>query len=328
VRPWSNGPDQSTNPPRLALKSCKPSETASGLCRVVISTNPIAGTTSSAARVDRLVEHLEDRRLIPEVFTDLCAAVERAREWFNRGELRALVGVGGDGTASELVRRTPPGLPVALLPAGNQNLLAHHLGIGPDPAQLCQAIVEGRQRRIDAAAAGGKGFLLMIGCGFDAEVVWRVHRGRRGHAGNWAYVKPILQTLRSYDWPTMRLSWQGPDGRSGSLSGATAFVFNLPRYGGGLGLAPWAIDNDGLLDLCVFARGGIGQAGRYLAHVLLGRHQRVQDVTTLRATRVRIEADRPVRYQLDGDPGGWLPVDVEVLPGRATMIVPPGQGPA
>ena len=39
-------------------------------------------------------------------------------------------------------------------------------------------------------------------------------------------------------------------------------------------------------------------------------------------TRVRIESDEPVAYQLDGDPGGMLPLDVEVVPHRLTLVVP------
>ena len=35
-----------------------------------------------------------------------------------------------------------------------------------------------------------------------------------------------------------------------------------------------------------------------------------------------IRADEEVAYQLDGDPGGMLPVEIEVLPGRVTLIVP------
>lgn len=301
----------------------KPGGSAAQLRRVVISANPIAGTRSCAQRVDALVQHLANHGLLPEVFTELPAAVDRAIGWFEKGELRALVGVGGDGTAAELVRRTPPGLPVALLPAGNQNLLARHLGIGRKPAALCAAIMAGTTRHLDAGAAGGRAFLLMLSCGFDAEVVWQVHCRRRGHAGNWAYAKESLRTIRRYDWPAIRLTWQHPDGRSGSLAGGWAFVFNVPRYGGGFRVGPWAIDDDGLLDLCLFARRGHWQALRYVAHVLLRRHERLEDVTTLRASRVRLESDQPVRYQLDGDPGGWLPVDVEVLPGRATVVVPP-----
>jgi diacylglycerol kinase (ATP) len=37
---------------------------------------------------------------------------------------------------------------------------------------------------------------------------------------------------------------------------------------------------------------------------------------------VRIESDVPVPYQLDGDPGGYLPLEIEVLPNRLTLIVP------
>ncbi len=42
----------------------------------------------------------------------------------------------------------------------------------------------------------------------------------------------------------------------------------------------------------------------------------------LRADKVRFTSDEKVAYQLDGDPGGVLPVEVEVLPKRLTLLVP------
>jgi len=36
---------------------------------------------------------------------------------------------------------------------------------------------------------------------------------------------------------------------------------------------------------------------------------------------VRIESDESVDYQLDGDPGGQLPVEMRVLPARVSLIV-------
>jgi len=302
--------------------SCPAGKLPSELRRVVVSTNPIAGTRPAARRVERLKELLDQQGFPAEVFTELSLAVERALGWFERGELRALVAVGGDGTVSELVRRTPPTLPVAVLPAGNQNLLARHLGFDHRPEQLCQTIATGGLRRVDAAAANGRTFLLMCGCGFDAEVVWRVHRRRRGHAGNMAYAKPIVQTLCSYPWPVMEICWQDEQGRTGRLEGCWAFAFNLPRYGGGLPLAPWADESDGLLDVCVFARGGLWQSARYLKHVWRRSHRRLDDVTCVRARQVHITARQPLRYQLDGDPGGRVPVEIEILPGRATFLAP------
>jgi diacylglycerol kinase family enzyme len=37
-------------------------------------------------------------------------------------------------------------------------------------------------------------------------------------------------------------------------------------------------------------------------------------------TQISIESDEPVPYQLDGDPGGELPVTIRVLPGRLTFV--------
>ena len=46
------------------------------------------------------------------------------------------------------------------------------------------------------------------------------------------------------------------------------------------------------------------------------------DYRTCNATRVRIESKEPVHYQLDGDPGGMLPLEIEVLPARITLVHP------
>mgnify|MGYP001098769546 CR=1 FL=1 len=55
---------------------------------------------------------------------------------------------------------------------------------------------------------------------------------------------------------------------------------------------------------------------------MLGRHHKLADWLAGRTTRLRIASDAEVPYQLDGDPGGFLPVEVESLPGRLTLVVP------
>ena len=55
---------------------------------------------------------------------------------------------------------------------------------------------------------------------------------------------------------------------------------------------------------------------------MLGRHNSLTDCCIHLAARVRIESDRPVPYQLDGDPGGFLPLEIEVLRGRMTLLAP------
>ena len=148
--------------------------------RVVILINPKAGARAVHPRAERLSELLRKEGLKPELLTDLAAATTLANQWHAEGNLRALVGAGGDGTAAELVNRTAEGVPITLLPAGNSNLLARHFQISREPEALCRMLVEGVSARIDAGAANGRIFLVMVSCGFDADVVRRVHCSPHG----------------------------------------------------------------------------------------------------------------------------------------------------
>jgi diacylglycerol kinase family enzyme len=294
---------------------------------VLISVNPTAGSRSAQPRVDRLIRLLRQQGFQTEVLAELDAVAEQANRWHTDGRLRALVGVGGDGTAAELVNRVAPGVPLTLLPAGSENLLARYLNLGRAPERVCRTIADGALVRLDAGRAGQRIFLLMIGCGFDAEVVRRVHHRRAGHISTRNYLKPICDLIRSYEYPELRVYWGdgdagAPDVQSPPAAVRWLFAFNLPCYGGGLRLAPQADGTDGLLDVCAFRRGTLWHGLQYTAAVLLGWHQALADCTARRVRRLRITSPAEVPYQLDGDPGGVLPVDVEVLPGRSTMIVP------
>jgi diacylglycerol kinase family enzyme len=191
---------------------------------------------------------------------------------------------------------------------------------------LAQTIVEGASLRMDAGRANGRIFLLMAGCGFDADVVERLHRKRNSqHITYWTYARPILDSIRSYRYPRLRVycetaagsAWTSPPRHAG-----WAFFVNLPCYAGGLQVAPDASGTDGQLDACTFSEGSFWHALRYLGYVALKRHRVLSDFQCSAVLRARIEADEPVPYQLDGDPGGTLPLEIEVLPQRLNMIAP------
>ncbi len=110
-----------------------------------------------------------------EIYTDLDTVTAAAQRAWQAGELRALVAAGGDGTVAELVNRTAPGLPIAVFPMGTANLLAGYLKIRQNFQPFARMLRRGAVVRLDAGRAGGRIFLLMVGCGFDAEVVERLH---------------------------------------------------------------------------------------------------------------------------------------------------------
>ncbi len=301
----------------------------SGTDRVVISVNPKAGARSVQDRVDQLADALRQGGMTVEVDTSLSAVAEAANRWNGEGRLRALVGVGGDGTAAELVNRTAPGVPLSMLPSGNENLLARYVGWAKSAEEVCRTLLEGRIARLDAGRANGRLFLLMVGCGFDAHVVRQVHARRTGHIRSRHYFKPILHSLRTYQYPSIVFAGDAVDPLPGTetvVSDAARwlFVFNMPCYGGRLRIAPRAVPSDDRLDVCAMRRGGLLHGLRYAGGIVLGMHHRMGDVVTRRVRRLSISSDAEVPYQLDGDPGGVLPLEVESVPKRLTLVVPPG----
>jgi diacylglycerol kinase family enzyme len=298
--------------------------------RVVISVNPLAGARAAGQRVERLERLLSEQGFAVEVHTDLAQATTQADHWHTAGRLRALVGVGGDGTAAELVNRTSPGVPIAMLPSGTENLLSRHFGVSHSPELLCQTIVDGNAVQIDAGRAGNRIFLLMAGVGFDAAVVHAVHSQRCGHIRKWSYAKPILESMRRYHFPEIRvrLAGEGDDDafQQPPLKTRWLFAFNLPCYGGGFRVAPDADSSDGLFDVCTYGGGTVWRGLILAMAVYCGRQRKLADFSTLRTPRLRLEADEPVPYQLDGDSGGHLPVELEVLRGRVVLVVPGNEG--
>jgi diacylglycerol kinase family enzyme len=225
---------------------------------------------------------------------------------------------------SLVANRTPERTPLAVLPLGTENLLAKYLEIGADPQQLSRVIAAGWCVPLDAGQAGNRLFTLMAGCGFDADVVRRLHRRRTGHIHHLSYAKPILDSIRKYQYPELRVHYAPAAAPAGELSeqivARWVFVVNLPRYAGGLSFAPQASGTDGLLDVCTFKEGSLWSGVMYLSGVMLGQHEAMHDFVRVQTRRVLIESAGTAPYQLDGDPGGELPVEIRVLPGRLTLL--------
>jgi len=257
-----------------------------------------------------------------EVLECIQAVADQARFKGEQGRLRAVIAAGGDGTVRLVAEHTTAEMPLAVLPLGTENLLSKYLELPTEPEGIADLVLSGWNVPLDAGQANGKLFTLMAGCGFDADVVRRLHDERKGNIYHLSYAKPILDSIRNYDYPLLRVDCQA-DGERLALAGCWVFVVNLPRYAGGLNFAPAALGNDGLLDVCTFKEGSLWNGLVYLGEVMLGQHETLEDFTHVQAAKLRIESDSPVPYQLDGDPGGELPLEIRSLPGRLRMIVSP-----
>ncbi len=246
---------------------------------------------------------------------------ERATHLNASGELRCVVAAGGDGTAAAVANRIAADVPVLIFPLGTENLLAKHHGIVADVPQARNRVRQMQCTNMDVGLANGRLFLVMASCGFDAAVVNQMHSIRTGHINRFSYTRPILHALRHYHFPNLFADF--PESTIDRMGSAWLFIFNVPRYAAELSFCPQADPSDGQLDICGFRKPGIWHGLRYLFHLWRSKHQGLVDFDHRRARSIIVTCDGPVAvpYQLDGDPGGTLPLNISTLPDRLRLVV-------
>lgn len=266
-----------------------------------------------------LVQELKRLDFRPRLFKSR----ERLAAWLAEpgvcGHLAGIVAAGGDGTVADMFNRHP-GVRLAILPLGTENLLARFLGIPRSGKGVARLIAAGHVRVLDLCRMGQRRFALMASAGFDADVVHRLHASRHGHISRLTYIQPTLESVRKYQYPEIRV-WA--DGAASADAARLAMVVNVPIYALGFSPARNARGDDGVFDLRLFQRGSAFQMVRYLCNLALGTHEQLRDVKSLAARSVRLESDIPVPIQVDGDPAGWTPVEISILPGALEVFARP-----
>jgi diacylglycerol kinase (ATP) len=285
---------------------------------VAIQRNPMSGSGKRNALLRELVLHLRRNGLTPRLFGNRERLQRRLDVPAWRESLVCIVAAGGDGTVGDVVNRYP-GIPLAVLPLGTENLLARYLKIPRSGKAVAEMIASDRRRRFDLCSLNGRRFTLMASFGFDADVVHRTHLSRTGHITKLNYLQPIWSSLRMYQYPQLRVY---ADEAAVPLLARSAVLVNLPMYALGLNFAGDALGDDGFIDMCLFEQGSAYQMLRYSYNVMRGTHLRLPDFQRIRARHVRIEADQPVPIQIDGDPAGQTPAEVGILPGALEVFVP------
>ncbi len=285
---------------------------------VLISVSPKSGAKSGRPVVEKLKRMLGKAGFEVQISTDIDEVQRESDRLQHEGKLRTVVAAGGDGTAGLVANHTPAGVPITVLPLGTENLLAKYLGITANAQSVSEIIQHGATRLVDAGKVGDRIFLLMVCCGLDADVVRRLHEDRSGHISHFSYAKPILDSIRNYEYPELQLYCDDQP----SFAARWGFIFNLPCYARGLKIAPSADGTDGLLDVCAFKHGSLWSGLKYLSGIILGQHETWEDCVTRQSKTIRIESEGQVPYSVDGDPGGHLPIEIEVIPNRLTLVVP------
>ena len=238
-----------------------------------------------------------------------------------RDVAQSVVVWGGDGTVREVASAlVGSSVPMLACPVGTENLLAKELSIPSHPRRLVETLLNGRVAQCDLGIVNDRNFLMIIGVGFDGEVVRRLAAVRRGHITHLSYFWPIWRTFWEHDFPKLKII---ADSEELFDDYGLAFVGNISRYAAGLRICRDARFDDGKLDLVIFSCQKQTALVLHAAWTLLRRHPLKGNVIYRQCRKIRIETDQPVPSQIDGDVGPNCPLDIGVHNSKLLLIVPP-----
>ena len=289
--------------------------------RALVIANPISGRGLALRAANELRLGLEQHGVPTSLYqtSGRRDAFARLRTLDRSTEL--VVAAGGDGTVREVFDGlVDPEVHVGVLPFGTANVLAEEFELPRDVHHALEILLKKRVQHLDVAYANGQLSFLAVGVGIDAVVVREVDRARKGPISKLSYLRALARVTGSYRPPALRVTVDGNE-----LAGEHGFVLvgNLQRYGGMFHLAPDARADDGWLEVYLFPTGTRMELARAFLRGLLG-HLPGAGVTVQRGRHVAIRSagTEEVPVQVDGDPAGTTPVEVELGPNRYRLVVP------
>lgn len=286
--------------------------------RVLVIHNPTAGWRRRR-RFERILAALVreglDVRVRP---TGARGDAEAFAREASSNEIDVLAVAGGDGTVNEVVNGlADPNLPLAVIPLGTANVLAHEIGLGGSAADIARTIAVGSPKPISVGVVNGRKFVMMAGFGFDAFVVASVRPRIKRLIGKAAYVLATLFALFRFKFPRYRVIVDGK-----TFDVASAVIANGHYYGGTFVCAPNARLWDPTLHVCLFLGGGAIRTLRYAVWLALGRLDRLPDVMVVSATAIEVETVDHGPVQGDGDVLAHLPARISLIPDALRLMVP------
>jgi diacylglycerol kinase (ATP) len=261
-----------------------------------------------------------------------------ARSAVARGVDLVLV-CGGDGTINEVINGLALSqIPLGILPGGTANILARELRLPQSPLRAARQLARWSPRRIALGRAWWSGaesradgsnsstdvlcryYASVAGIGFDAHIVYKLSSQLKMGFGVAGYVMEALRQLVSYSFPTFSCRLDGHERRS-----TFAVVHRTRLYAGWLHMAPSADLFAPRFTVCSFSSRSRARYFLYALAVLGRQHLRLGDVALHQGAQVVCtpgDGSTTIRFELDGELVGTLPVRFEIVPDALTILVP------
>jgi len=272
--------------------------------------NPVSGTDSASDYLRVINERLRERvGELDIVLTIGPGDATRAAEAAARENCEQLFVAGGDGTLNEVLNGVAAvegalgRITFGLVPLGTGNDFAAGLGIPEEVEAALDVLAAGRVLEVDVGSLNDRRFVNVSAGGFIAEVSDAVNPQLKTVAGKLAYIVGGAQVLMDYEPVRARFRIMADDGTAEEreMSLEMFAVCNSRLVGGGRLIAPHALMDDGVLDVCLIEEMPTLDFIALLTRVSGGEHVEDARVSYFQARELTIEFARTMKVNTDGE---------------------------
>lgn len=298
--------------------------------------NPNAGNRRIMRDWDKISKRMEKMRLSFDFVMTRRAehAIELTGEALRQG-YKKFIAVGGDGTLNEVANAMlsfekfqSQDYLLGLIPVGTGNDWGRMFGISNKYKQAIQTIAEGRTLLQDVGTITyhddgierSRFFLNIAGMGFDAMVAQKTNRQKAaGKSNPLSYFVNLFTSLFQYKSRIIQIEI---DYEKYSFNTFSMSVGICKFNGGGMMQLPNAIPDDGLLDVTIIKKIGLGTLLAQLRNLYTGQFIKHPKVATFQAKSVRISSKKSgFMMEADGESLGHAPFEVNILSGALQVVV-------
>jgi diacylglycerol kinase (ATP) len=217
---------------------------------------------------------------------------------------------------------------LALIPVGTGNDWGRMFNIPKNYKPAIQTILEnktfiqdvGRITYLNGEKPESRYFLNIAGMGFDAMVAQKTNTQKAAGKGNaLSYFINLFTSLFQYKPRIIQVELDEDKYNFNTFS----MSVGICKYnGGGMMQLPAAIPDDGLLDITVIKKIGLGTVIAQLRNLYTGQFIKHPKVATFTAKNVKISSKKSgFMMEADGESLGQAPFEITILPKALKVIV-------
>ncbi|MBN2481195.1 MAG: YegS/Rv2252/BmrU family lipid kinase [Bacteroidales bacterium] len=287
---------------------------------VVFIINPIAGIRQKDGIIEVIQQSFQKEPYQIYITERSGNAFEITKEKIGEKYDR-IVAVGGDGTVNEVASAlVGSDCKLGIIPAGSGNGLARYLRIPVNIPDALAVINNYKTRKIDAGIVNHRYFFCTCGTGFDASVGKVFAKDSR--RGMISYLRATIHQYVHYSPKSYILKISR---KKIKLDAFMVTFANAGQFGNNAYIAPNALIDDGMLDLCIlrpFPRSSTITLGLRLFFKNIDQSPYLE-VMRIKKASLKRKGKKKVTLHTDGEPLTFhKKLKVGIVPGAVTVMVP------